>query len=55
MPVKIAICDDTPENILHLSDALLAYDPLFDIITFSNGKMLMDELLDGHVNVDLLF
>lgn len=55
IPVKIAICDDMPEDIAQLSDALLAYDPMFEIISFSNGKMLMDELLDGHFTADLLF
>jgi len=55
MPVKIAICDDSPEDIFQLSDALLAFDPLFEIVTFSNGQMLIDEILDRHFTADLLF
>lgn len=55
MPIKIAICDDEPEDIKLLSDALTAYDPSFDIITYSNGQTLIDEFLDFDLSVDLLF
>ena len=55
MPVKIVICDDTAEDIIELSTALYAYDPLLEIISFPSGKTLMDELLDGSFTADLLF
>jgi DNA-binding LytR/AlgR family response regulator len=55
MSVKIAICDDTAADIAQLSNALSAYDPLFEITFFTSGKMLMDELLDGGFTADLLF
>lgn len=55
MPIKIAICDDNTEDIAVLSEALLEYDPLFEITTFTNGKMLVEEILDNHFYADLLF
>ncbi len=55
MPVRIAVCDDRIEDIEQLSNALFAYDPLFEIISYSSGKMLMDELLEGNFTADLLF
>lgn len=55
MSIKIAICDDNMEDIALLSDALLDYDPLFDITTFTSGKMLVEEILENHFYVDLLF
>ncbi len=55
MAVKIAICDDNAEDVSQLSAALYAYDPLFEITSFPDGKALMDELLDGSLNADLLF
>lgn len=55
MSGKIAICDDAAEDIAQLSDALFAYDPLFEIISFTSGKGLMDELLDGSFTADFLF
>ena len=42
MSVQIAICDDAAEDIAQLSNALLAYDPLFEIISYPSGKALMD-------------
>lgn len=44
--VPFAICDDTVEDIAQLSDALFSYDPLFEITSFTSGKMLTDEFLD---------
>lgn len=55
MSVKIAICDDSPEDIQKLSKALYNYDPLFEIISYSNGKTLIDELLEGYFTADILF
>ena len=55
MPVKIAICDDAAEDIAQLSAALSAYDPLFEITSFTSGKMLMDESLEAGFTADLLF
>jgi len=55
MPVKIAICDDSAEDIALLSDALYQYDPLLKITSYTNGKILLDELLDNNFYADLLF
>ncbi len=55
MPVKIVICDDTAEDIVRLSGALYAYDPSFEIASFSDGKTLTDEFLSGGLTADLLF
>jgi DNA-binding LytR/AlgR family response regulator len=55
MPVKIAICDDSEEDIAQLTGALFAYDPLFEITSFTNGKALVDELLENSICADLLF
>ena len=55
MSIQIAICDDVAEDVAQLSNALLAYDPLFEILSFSSGKALMDELSDGCFIADLLF
>lgn len=55
MPIKIAICDDAVEDIEQLSVALYAYDPLFEITSFTSGKALVDELLDAGIHADLLF
>jgi len=55
VPIKIAICDDVAEDINALSVALSAYDSLFEISSFTSGKTLMEELLDGSFTADLLF
>ncbi|HEX3075244.1 MAG TPA: LytTR family DNA-binding domain-containing protein [Lachnospiraceae bacterium] len=55
MPVKIAICDDSAEDVACLSTALFAYDPSFEITSYINGKILLDEFLEGNHLVDLLF
>ncbi len=55
MSIKIVICDDAEDDIVQLSSALFAYDPLFEITTFTNGKTLIDELLENNILVDLLF
>jgi len=55
MPIKIAICDDTTEDIELLSGALYAYSHSFEIITYTNGETLIDEFLDSNLLVDILF
>lgn len=55
MPIKIAICDDTAEDIALLSNTLSAYDPLFEITSFISGKTLVDELMDDSFFADILF
>ncbi len=55
MTVKIVICDDTAEDAKLLSGALYAYDPSFEIISFTDGKTLTEEFLCGGLNADLLF
>ncbi len=55
MPVKITICDDTAEDIALLSSALSAYDPSFEITSFTSGKTLVDELMEDSFSADILF
>jgi len=55
MAVKIVICDDVQGDIAQLANALSAYDPFFEIISFSSGKLLMDHILDGGFTADILF
>ncbi len=55
MPIRIAICDDTAEDIIRLSDALRAYDPTFEIVTYTSGNEFLDDLLNADQIVDLLF
>ncbi|TCL54983.1 LytTR family two component transcriptional regulator [Kineothrix alysoides] len=55
MAVQIAICDDRAEDIVRLSRALYAYDPLFEITSFTSGKTLVDELKEDSFSADILF
>lgn len=55
MSIKIAICDDTAEDIERLSNALYAYDHSFEIITYTNGETLIDDFLDSNPLIDILF
>jgi len=47
MPIRIAICDDSKEDIALLSKALYEYDKSFDIISYTNGEMLIEEFLES--------
>lgn len=55
MSVRITICDDTVEDIALLSGSLSAYNPLFEITSFTSGKTLVDELMDDRFSADILF
>lgn len=55
MPVKIAICDDTPGDIELLSGVLYTYDHSFEIITYTNGETLIDDFLESKPSIDILF
>jgi DNA-binding LytR/AlgR family response regulator len=55
MPIKIAICDDSLEDIVQLSSALSAYDSLIEITTFASGEMLLAAFLEANFSVDLIF
>lgn len=55
LSIRIAICDDAAEDVAQLRNALEAYDPLFQILSFSSGKALIDEFSDGCFVADLLF
>lgn len=55
MSIKIAICDDTAEDIELLSGALYAYDNSFEIITYQNGEALIADYLDSNLTIDILF
>lgn len=55
MPVKIIVCDDAPEDITLLSDALYAYDPSFEITAFTSGEAMLSEITDSGLAADILF
>lgn len=55
MPIHITICDDSPEDISRLSGALRAYDPAFEITSFTDGRVLLDELDGTGFSADILF
>lgn len=55
MIIKIAICDDTPEDIVLLTEALYAYDPAFDISAYTDGETLIDEIQNSKLLADILF
>lgn len=55
MPITIAICDDTAEDIALLTEALYAYDPSFNIISYSDGQALIDDFSAYQHPIDILF
>ena len=55
MPMKIAVCDDSMEDIEQITNALLTYDPFFKIEIYTNGEMLIEELMDASITIDILF
>jgi len=55
MSIKITICDDSKEDITLLWNALLAYDPFFEITAFTSGKALVDEIQDAGFFSEILF
>ena len=55
MTVRIAICDDSAEDIVSLKEALYAYDRSFDIISYTDGEMLIEDLLDPKNSIDIIF
>ena len=46
MPIRVGICDDQAEDIRTLAEALYAYDPAFQIITYSSGAALLMDCSD---------
>lgn len=55
MRLNIALCDDRAEDIALLSDALLAYDPSFEITVYTSGKALTDDFPHREPCADILF
>jgi DNA-binding LytR/AlgR family response regulator len=55
MSIKIAICDDSMEDIERLKGDLLTFDASFEITTYTNGEMLIDDFIDDKLIVDILF
>lgn len=55
MPVRIAICDDTEEDVALLTEAIYSYDSTIDIISFTDGESLIGEIMDPENDVDILF
>lgn len=55
MSAKIAICDDSAEDVEKLSLALNNYNPMFEIITYYNGQTLINDVLADRFAADILF
>ncbi|MBP1756612.1 MAG: response regulator of the LytR/AlgR family [Firmicutes bacterium] len=55
MSLQIAICDDSPEDIIKLSEALYAYNDSFQITVYSNGEFLAADCLENENLFDILF
>ncbi len=55
MSVQIAVCDDHPEDIKILSDALYNYDPTFGISAYSGGESFLAACAEHEVPFDLIF
>ena len=55
MPIKIVVCDDSAKDIEQLTAAIHTYDPFFNIKTYTNVELLIDDLLDSTTTIDILF
>lgn len=55
MPIRIGICDDTADDIELLREALYAYDRTFEIVSYTDGKTLIDNFLADRHDFDILF
>lgn len=55
MSVQIGICDDRAEDIRILSEALYAYDPFFEITTYTDGESLLEDWSEHKILFDILF
>ena len=55
MSISIGICDDNAEDTELLKEALYAYDQSFDIISYTDGQALIDDILNEERKLDILF
>lgn len=55
MPVQIGICDDQGTDIRILSEALYAYEPSFQISSYTDVESLFEDCCDHKVLFDILF
>ncbi len=55
MAVKITICDDVVEDIELLASVLYEYEPLFEITSFTSGKMMVNKFIESNFTTDILF
>ena len=55
MPTRIAICDDTADDIAQLKEALYNYDPTYDIISYTDGQTLIADFMNNKHAIDILF
>lgn len=55
MSVQIAICDDSPEDIRKLSEALYAYNGSLQITEYFNGEFLAADCLEHENLFDIIF
>jgi len=55
MPTRIAICDDTADDIAQLKEALYNYDPTYDIISYTDGQTLINDFTYNKHAIDMIF
>ncbi|HHY65152.1 MAG TPA: response regulator [Clostridiaceae bacterium] len=55
MPIRIGICDDTADDIELLKETLYAYDRTFEIVSYTDGKTLINDFLGDKNTFDILF
>ena len=55
MPVQIGICDDSREDVIALKEALYAYDPSFNILTYADGEDLLEDCTNPKIPFDMVF
>jgi len=55
MPTRIAICDDTADDIAQLKEVLYSYDPAYEIISYTDGQTLIADFMNNKHAIDILF
>jgi DNA-binding LytR/AlgR family response regulator len=55
MPIQIAVCDDSKDDIRKLTEALYTYNDSFQITEYTNGDFLIADCLEHEKLFDILF
>jgi DNA-binding LytR/AlgR family response regulator len=55
MPIQIAICDDSPDDLRRLIEVLYQYDDSFQITKYTNGEFLISDCQENEILFDIIF